>query len=157
MGLVLRSSVETLQSDLQNSITLQAAASRLGIGRHAVLELIQRGLLPRTVRIDNGWRMPLASVETIEASCQSLPKASKYVYGISLRQATRQCGLSLGQLIEFIFNGKLTAWMAHPQKGLLGIVVARKELDSLAPKNRKTIRQKDAVKRSPSRKPKRAN
>ena len=140
VGLVLRQSVATLRRDLQSSLDVKTAASRLGIGRHAVLELIHRNLLPRTVRTAKGWRIPRGSLVELESVCQQLPagkpSASRW---ISLRQATRQfgpAGLTLGGLVEFILSGELAARMANPERRLHGIIVSQADLASLVPEIR---------------------
>ena len=140
VGLVLRQSVDALRRDLQSALDVKTAASRLGIGRHAVLELIHRGVLPRAVRTAKGWQIPRASVAELESVYQQLPAgkptASRW---LSLRQATRQfgpSGLTLGGLVEFILTGELSARMADPERRLNGIVVSQADLASLAPEVR---------------------
>ena len=48
--------------------------SRLGIGRHAVLDLIHENVLPRAVRTAKGWKVPRQSVADWEAVCAGLPR-----------------------------------------------------------------------------------
>lgn len=145
VGLVRRQSVDALGRDLQDALDVKTAASRLGIGRHAVLELIHRGVLPRAVRTAKGWQIPRRSVAELESVYQQLPSgrstASRW---LSLRQATRQfgpSGLTLGGLIELILTGELTARMADPQRRLNGIVVPQAYLASLASKIRNARHQ----------------
>ncbi|KKL11074.1 hypothetical protein LCGC14_2549460, partial [marine sediment metagenome] len=145
VGLVRRQSVDALGRDLQDALDVKTAASRLGIGRHAVLELIHRGVLPRAVRTAKGWQIPRGSVAELESVYQQLPSgkptASRW---LSLRQATRQfgpSGLTLGGLIEFILTGELTARMADPQRRLNGIAVSQADLTSLASKIRNARNQ----------------
>ncbi len=140
VGLVRRQSVDALGRDLQDALDAKTVASRLGVGRHAVLELIHRGVLPRAVRTANGWQIPRRSVAELESVYQQLPSgrstASRW---LSLRQATRQfgpSGLTLGGLIEFILTGELTARMADPKRHLNGIAVSQADLTSLASKIR---------------------
>jgi predicted site-specific integrase-resolvase len=140
VGLVLRESVDTLRRDLQSSLDVKAAASRLGIGRHAVLELIHRGVLPRAVRTAKGWEIPCGSLAELESVYQQLPagkpSASRW---ISLRQATRQfgpSGLTLGGLVEFILAGEVAARMVDPERRLHGIVVSQANLASRVPEIR---------------------
>jgi predicted site-specific integrase-resolvase len=140
VGLVTRQSVDALRRDLQSALDIKSAASRLGIGRHAVLDLIHRGILPRAVHTAKGWQIPLASVADLESVYQRLPAGRPTVsQWISLRQATRQfgpSGLSLGALIEFILPEEVRARMAAPEKRLNGIVVSQADLASLAPRIR---------------------
>jgi hypothetical protein len=70
VGLVHRDSVESLQRELRDALSVKAAAKRLGIGRHGVLDLIHGGSLPRAVRTAKGWQIPRTSVADLEDSCQ---------------------------------------------------------------------------------------
>ena len=137
VGLVLRDAVDTLRRDLQNALDVKTAAARLGIGRHAVLELIQRDVLTPAVRTAKGWKVPRASVAKLESVCQQVPpgKVTSSQW-LSLRQATRQfgpSGLTLGGLIGFILTGEVSARMADPQRHLNGLAVSQADLASLAP------------------------
>ena len=106
MGLVHRDSVEMLERELRDALNVKAAAKRLGVGRHGVLDLIHGGLLPRTVRTAKGWLIPRASVAELENFCQRLPEGkSRHFRWLSLRQATRlfgPTGLTLALLIELV-------------------------------------------------------
>ena len=140
VGLVLRQSVDALRRELQGALDVKTVTSQLGIGRHAVLELIHRGVLPRAVRTAKGWQIPRGSVAALESVYQLLPEgkpsASRW---ISLRQATRQfgpSGLTLGGLVEFILAGGLPARMADPERRLHGVVVSRAGLATLVPEIR---------------------
>jgi DNA-binding XRE family transcriptional regulator len=132
VGLILRQSVESLQSDLHSAVDVCATARRLGIGRHAVLNLIHENLLPRAVRTAKGWQVPSRSVRDLEALGARLPQIKGETAGwISLRQATRvagSSGLALSQILKLIQAGFLQARMAEPPKGLNGIVVAQADL-----------------------------
>lgn len=147
VGLVLRQSVETLKAELQSALDVKTAASRLGIGRHAVLELIHRGVLPRAVRTAKGWQIPRASVAELESVYQQLTKGKlTAARWLSIRQATRKfgsTGLTLGVLVEFILSGELAARMADPEQRLHGIVIRQANLVSLAPKIRAIRSQVD--------------
>jgi len=136
VGLVSRQSVDVLRCDLQSALDVKSAASRLGVGRHAVLELIHRGVLARAVRTAKGWQIPRASIAQLESLCRKLPAGkpadSRWLL---LRQATRRfgpTGLTLGTLVEFIMTGKLSARMAAPEKRLNGVVVSQAGLAALA-------------------------
>ena len=137
---MLRESIEALRRELQSALDVKTAASRLGAGCHAVLELIHRGVLARAVRTAKGWQIPRSSLVKLESVYQQLPEgkptASRWV---SLRDATRQfgpAGLTLGTLVEFILSGELSARIADPKRRLHGIVVSQPDLASLAPKVR---------------------
>ena len=127
IGLVSRQSVETLRAELQSALNVKTVSSRLGIGRHAVLELIYREVLPRAVRTAKGWQIPQVSVTELESVYQQLPKGKRTTARwLSVRQATRKfgpTGLTLGALIEFILSGDIAARMAEPDQRLHGIVV----------------------------------
>ena len=147
VGLVLRQSVETLKAELRSALDVKTVASQLGIGRHAVLELIHRAVLPRAVRTAKGWQIPQASVTELESVYQQLPKG-KFTAArwLSVRQATRKfgpTGLTLGVLVEFILSGDIAARMAEPDQRLHGIVVRHADLVSLAPKIRDVRNQAD--------------
>jgi hypothetical protein len=137
IGLVSRDSVNALRRDLQNALDVKTAASRLGIGPHAVQELIHRGVLPRAVRTAKGWQVPRGSLTHLESTFHQLPKRkSRADRWISPRQATRQfgpSGLTFGGLIELILAGHVSARMADPQRRLNGVVVSKTDLDSLVP------------------------
>ena len=128
VGLVLRQSVESLRLDLQGALDVCATAARLGIGRHAVLDLIHGDLLPCAVRTAKGWQVPLQSVHALESLGTGLPPINGQTSGwLSLRQATRiagSSGLALSQLLTLIQAGSLQARMAELQKGLNGIVAS---------------------------------
>jgi hypothetical protein len=139
IGLVLKSSVETLKLELGQSVGVTAVASRLGIGPHAVRELIRRNLLPRSVKTAHGWRIPEEYVKNLEAVYLTASKASKEDDCLMLRRATRlfgPTGLTLGLLIELIVNGEISARTADPQKRLHGLVVSPQALTDLIPRIR---------------------
>jgi TniQ len=147
VGLVSKRSLEALKAELQSAMDVETVASRLGIGRHAVLELIHRNMLPRAVRTANGWQIPPGSVEKLEAVQQQLPEGKPTATRwITVRQATRKfgpTGLTLGVLIEFILSGELAARMADPDRCFHGIVVRQADLVSLTPKIRAIRSQVD--------------
>ena len=88
VGFVLRESVENLQRDLQSAVGVTTAASRLGIGTAAVRDLIHDGVLPRVVRINHGWRIPVSSLSALEALFQgALTSEDPCASWISLREA----------------------------------------------------------------------
>jgi len=140
MGLVRRQSVETLERELRSAIRVEAAAKRLGIGRHGVLDLIHGGILPRAVRTAKGWLIPAASVTDLEFYCGQLPPGKPTsLQWLTLRQATHRfgpAGLTLALLMELVRSGKVSARMADPAKRLNGIVVSQSDLTELSPQIR---------------------
>jgi hypothetical protein len=132
IGLVSRQSVESLQRELRSALDVGVTARRLGIGRHAVLDLIRADVLPRAIRTARGWQVPLQSVAAWEAFCTELPRLKgESTDWISLRQATRVAGpsgLKLRQLLQLIQAGSLKARLADPRKCLNGIAVSRSDL-----------------------------
>lgn len=140
VGVVLRTSVEALQRELQQAFGVVAVGRRLGISRRSVLDVIHRGMLPRTVRTNNGWQVPLAAVGHWEDFCERLPHGDGALSAwLSFRQATHRfgpTGLTLGLLLEFIQEGKVAARMAQPARRMNGIVVSQADLVALAPQIR---------------------
>ena len=55
-------------AELQSALDVCTTARRLGIGRHAVLDLIHADLLSRAVRTAKGWQVPLRSVHDLGGS-----------------------------------------------------------------------------------------
>jgi predicted DNA-binding transcriptional regulator AlpA len=132
---VLRQSVESLQVELSRSLDVRTTAQRLGIGRHAVLELVHADLLPRAVHTARGWRIPRRSVDDWEALCARLPRIKGNISGwISIRKAARSVqssGMALGPLLRSIQAGSLRACLLHRQKGLQGIALSQEDLATL--------------------------
>ncbi len=132
VGLVSRESVESLKSELHSALDVRTTATRLGIGRHAVLDLIHVDRLLRAVRTAKGWRILVRSVRDTEAMCAGLPQATGPTADfMSLRQATRLAGpsgLGLTDLLRLIQCGSLRAWRTEPHTGLKGIAVSRTAL-----------------------------
>lgn len=135
VGLVTRQSVEALRSDLRSALNVATAARRLGIGRHAVFDLIHDNVLPRAVRTAKGWQVPRQSVRDLETFCTNLPRALGRASGwISLREATRiagPTGIGMSQIVRWILSGSLRARMAEAKEGLNGIVVSTLNLAAL--------------------------
>ena len=145
VGFVLRESVENLQRDLQSAVGVTTAASRLGIGTAAVRDLIHDGVLPRVVRINHGWRIPVSSLSALEAFFQGTPpNEDPSASWISLREATRifgPTGLTLSRLLALVQAGKVTARLAHPEQRLHGLVVDQHDVESALPEVR--LRQEE--------------
>ena len=132
LGLISRRSVELLRSEIENALTVCAAAKRLGVGRHAILDFIHDDLLPLAVRTARGWKIPKPAIEDLESFCAGLQSIDATSPDwISLRQATRiggPSGLSMSQIVKRIRAGSLAACMADRQLGLNGIVISRADL-----------------------------
>jgi hypothetical protein len=146
VGLVHRDSVESLKRELRDALSVKAAAMRLGIGRHGVLDLIHGGSLPRAVRTAKGWQIPRTSVADLENLCEQLPTGkSASLQWLSLRQATRlfgPTGLTLALLIELVRTENVSAGMADLPKRLNGIVVSHADLTAQVPEIRSRRDQK---------------
>ena len=144
-GFVLRESVENLQRDLQSAVGVTTAANRLGIGTAAVRDLIHDGVLPRVVRINHGWMIPVSSLSALEAFFQGTPpNEDPSASWISLREATRifgPTGLTLSRLLVLVQAGKVTARLAHPEQRLHGLVVAQHDVESMLPEVRQRQRE----------------
>lgn len=146
VGLVNRRSVEALKLDLKTALDVKTTASRVGVGLHAVRELIHLDVLPQAIRTAQGWRVPRRALDQMAMFLQELPRGnppdSRW---ISPRQATRNygpTGLTLGRLIQFVLSGELRARMAEPQRRLHGILVSADNLDSLVPRIRELRAQR---------------
>jgi hypothetical protein len=150
VGLVLRASVDNLRCDLQSAAGVSTAASRLGLGKKAIHALIHDGVLIRVVRTNNGWRIPLSSLSTLEGLCHSA--AASEASGspwVSLREATRifgPAGLTLSRLLAMIQAGKVTPRLAHPEQRLHGLVVDQHAVIAALPELRV---QRDQVRGCP--------
>jgi hypothetical protein len=137
VGLVQRQSVETLRQDLKSAVGVPAAARRLGLGIRAVRDLIHDDVLPRAVRTNRGWRLPVRSLSALETLCGSAKPIKRLgAQWISLREATRifgPAGLTLSQLLALIQEGRVTARLAYPDQLLHGLVVARNKVEAVLP------------------------
>jgi hypothetical protein len=140
VGVVSRRSVERLKRQLTTSLSAQQAATRLGIGRHRVFELIHANLLTGAVRTARGWLIPEPSVGQLESCYNRLPvlKRPQSVW-LSLRQATRQfgsSGLKLVQLMEFVQSGRVRARRSSGSGDWRGLKVHHEDLQQARPEIR---------------------
>lgn len=140
VGLVSRKSIETLQQELRDALSVKTTAKRLGIGRHGVLDLIHGGTLQGAVRTAQGWKIPCACVTELEDFCERLPAGRPAsLRWLSLRQATRifgPTGLTLALLIDFVRTKRFAARLADPGKRLNGIVVSPTDITAQLPEIR---------------------
>lgn len=134
VGVVCRKSVQALRRQLTSSVTIPGAAKRLGIGRHAVLEMVHRNLLEKSVRTAKGWLIPEDKVEDWEMFSQHLPNQSgTSVNWLTLREATRRFGKSgftLAAILELVRSGKVGACQFCDGSSLGMILVDQMDLES---------------------------
>lgn len=134
VGLVGRESVQTLCRQLSSSVTVLVAAKRLGIGRHAVLEMVHRNLLGKSVRTAKGWVIPEKTIEEWEAFAQRLPNQSGISMNwLTLRDATRRFGKSgftLAVILELVRSGEVEACQSCDGSSLGTILVDQMDLES---------------------------
>lgn len=113
VGVVSSVSVERLQRRLGETLSVAAAAERLGVERHRVLDLIQAKVLGEAVRTAHGWRLTQACIDDLLQIVRRLPIVSpKPSSLISLREATRRFGggeLKLVRIVQLIRSGELSA------------------------------------------------
>jgi len=134
VGVVNRESVQALRRQLSSSVTVLAAAKRLGIGRHAILEMVHRNLLEMSVRTAKGWLIPEDAVEDWEMFSQRLPgRSGASVDWLTLREATMRFGKSgftLAVILELIQTGEVEACQSCDGSSLGTILVDQMDLKS---------------------------
>jgi hypothetical protein len=137
VGVVSKESVELLQAALETTLRVTEAAHRLGIGRHAVLDLVHAGILAQAVRTIGGWKIPESSVQHIENVLSRLPPLDRSdSHWLSLRQATRvfgPAGLTLAAVLQLIEEGKVDARLTMDGKGLNRLVLWQPGLERCRP------------------------
>lgn len=113
VGVVSVESVDRLRGRLAETLSVAAAAERLGVERHRVLDLIQAKVLGEAVRTAHGWRLTRACIDDLLQIVRRLPIVSpKPSSLISLREATRRFGggeLNLVRIVQLIRSGELPA------------------------------------------------
>ena len=133
VGVVSRKSMQVLRQQLASSVTVLVAAKRLGIGRHAVLEMVHRNLLEKSVRTAKGWLIPESAIEDWETFVQRAPVRSENpVDWLTLREATRRFGKSgftLAVILELVQSGKVEACQSCDGSSLGTILVDQKDLE----------------------------
>lgn len=130
-GVVSVESVDRLRGRLAETLSVAAAAERLGVERHRVLDLIQAKILGEAVRTSRGWRLTRASLEDLLEIVRRLPTVSPTSNPISLREATRRFGggdLNLVRIVELIRAETLPARRDPHDSSLSGL---RFELEDL--------------------------
>ena len=145
VGVVSRRSLERLKRQLTASLSAKQTATRLGIGRHRVFELIQADLLADAVRTARGWLIPEPSVAELENCYHRLPilKRPQSVW-LSHRQATRQfgcSGLTLVRLMGFVRSGHVRARRSFGSVDWRGLHVHCEDLQQVRPEIRERQNQ----------------
>jgi plasmid maintenance system antidote protein VapI len=137
VGVISRESAEMLHEALKTTFPVAEVADRLGIGRHAVLDLIHAGALARAVRSLGGWKVPASSVQCVEDLLSRLPPVERCdSRWLSLRQATRvfgPAGLSLAATLQLVDKGKVEARRATDGKGLNRLTLWLPDLERCRP------------------------
>lgn len=136
-GLVDRDSVDALREVLENALTVPEAARRLGFNRCRVLELIREDLLPRCVRTNHGWKIPIASFDVFRGQLDALPFESVPLPdAMDLRKAMRRLkhrGLTMVQLLKAIGDGHVPAIRTVGSTDFRGVRVCGPHLIPLLP------------------------
>ena len=145
IGLISRDSVDRLAREQKTAIRANDAATRLGISRHRILELIHFGVLRKAVRTKAGWTVPCEEVERLAELYRQLPPlTSDRRSWISTREATRaygQQGLTLVRIIAAVQAGQLAARRDPKQPTWRGLFVSRADLRPLVPQVREALDQ----------------
>lgn len=135
VGLVSRDSVVTLHKELTTALTVPEAAGRLGLSRDRVVELIREEMLPRCVPTSKGWKIPMASVRTLQDRLDAVPfETAAVADGIDLREAMRRFGrrgLSLVRLLKAIGEGHLPAFRLLHSDDFRGVRMRVPDLQKL--------------------------
>ncbi|HWL08267.1 MAG TPA: TniQ family protein [Planctomicrobium sp.] len=132
VGVVSRDTVLALQRQLASSVTIPVAAKWLGIGRHAVLEMVHRNLLEKSVRTAKGWLIPKETIENWEAFIKHLPvQPGTSVDWLTLREATRRFGKSgftLTVVLDLVRSRRVRACRSHRTSVVGAILVNHNDL-----------------------------
>ncbi|WP_437191524.1 TniQ family protein [Planctomicrobium sp. SH527] len=134
VGIVSLESVQGLRRQLSSSVTVPVAAKRLGIGRHAILEMVHRNLLWKAIRTAKGWLIPKGTIEGWEVVVQHLPiRSGTSVVWLTLRETTRRFGKSgftLAVVLELVRSGRVRACRSNKTSVLGSILVDHNDLQS---------------------------
>ena len=145
IGLISRDSVDRLVREQKTAIRTNDAATKLGISRHPVLELIHSGILRNAVRTKAGWTVPCNEVDRLAELYRQLPPLNSDRRGwISTRNATRaygQQGLTLARIIAAVQAGQLDARRDPKQPMWRGLFVSCADLRQLTPRVREALDQ----------------
>jgi len=132
VGLVSRTSLTSFARQLSTGLTLEQAASRMGINRHRVTELIAEGLLAGAVRMAGRWRIPLEAIDELLARIENMPVLPVKSAGwLSIREATRQfgpCRLNLARIVRLIVERGILAKRERSSRGFHSVYVSAAEL-----------------------------
>lgn len=136
VGLISRESLTRFARQLSTHSTLEEVATRVGVSRHRVSELIAEKLLPGSVRIARRWQIPAEAVEDLLARVDKLPVASGNPAGwLSLREATRKFGphgLKLAQLARMTLDGTISARRLSSSRYFSSVIVSSIEMENAA-------------------------
>ncbi len=145
IGLISRDSVDRLAREQKTAIRANDAATRLGISRHRILDLLHAGVLRKAVRTKAGWTVPCEEVDRLAELYRQLPPLNSQQRGwISTRDATRaygQQGLTLVRIIATVQAGQLAARRDPKQPTWRGLFVSCADLRQLIPQVREALDQ----------------
>ncbi|HWL11074.1 MAG TPA: TniQ family protein, partial [Planctomicrobium sp.] len=134
VGVVSRDSVAVLRRQFASSVTIPVAAKRLGIGRRAVLEMVHRNLLEKSIRTVKGWLIPKEAIEDWEAFMHHLPvRNGTSPDWLMLREATKRFGKSgftLAVVLDLVRSGRVEACRSDKASMLGTILVDSNDLQS---------------------------
>ena len=137
IGLISRDSVERLAREQQTAIPANDVATKLGISRQPVLELIHSGTLRKAVRTKAGWTVPCDEVKRLAELYRQLPPLSSDRRGwISTRDATQaygQQGLTLARIIAAVQRVQLSARRDPKHSTWRGLLVRSSDLRQFIP------------------------
>lgn len=142
IGVVSAESIERLRERLADSSSVAVAATRLGVERHRVLDLIHAGLLGEAVRTARGWRITTASIDELLQLVRHSPVVSSKRSGwVSLREATRRFGteLNLARIIAAVRTELLPARRDPHDPSLGGLRFNVEDLRRCAASRRESV------------------
>ena len=133
IGVVARASLDRLKRQLNSSITSTEAATRLGIHRHRVAELIRTDVLNGAVRVKGSWHIPMQSLDDVLRLISNLhPIRRLRPPYLSLREATRRFGkrgFTLAAAIKLISDGLLPAKRGGDGNALAAVIVKADDIE----------------------------
>ena len=145
IGLISRESVERLAREQQTAIRANVAATRLGISRHRILDLLHASVLRNAVRTKAGWTVPCEEVERLTEIYRRLPLLTSNQRGwVTVRDATRaygRQGLTLARIVSTVQSGQLAARRDPKQPTWRGLFVSCADLRQLVPQVREALDQ----------------
>jgi hypothetical protein len=147
IGLISRDSVERLAREQKTAIRANEAATRLGISRHRILDLLHASVLRNAVRTKAGWMVPREEVERLAEIYRRLPLLTSNQRGwVTVRDATRaygRQGLTLARIVSTVQSGQLAARRDPKQPMWRGLFVSCADLRQLIPQVREALDQQN--------------